>query len=116
MTKEPSIHLHGNADLGDDASLMWVWRRPLDWPADKPWDPDRCGMFPDDVYGFILSHYPITSARACMTLVFVKPPYDHTSGMVWKVLEWDPLTLEKAIECPKCGVLGMIESGRWELV
>lgn len=111
-----AIHLHGNVDLGGDTSLMWVWRRPLDWPDEQAWEPEKHGMFPDDVYGFILSHYGVTSARACMTLVFVKEPYDHTSGMIWKVEEWDPFTLEKAIECPKCGVLGTIEGGYWGLV
>lgn len=114
--KASSVHLHGNVDLGEDTSLMWVWRRPLDWPSDRPWNPDKHGMFPEDVYGFILSHYPGDSAKVCMTLVFVKEPYDHTSGMIWKVLEWDPLTIEKAIECQKCGALGTIESGYWSLV
>lgn len=110
------VHIHGNEDLGDGASLMWVWRRPLLWPADQAWTPEKQGMFPDDVYGLILTHYPMDSAKACMTLVFVKEPYDHTSGTIWKVLEWEPLTLEKAIECPTCGILGTVEQGIWQLV
>jgi len=116
MNRQAAIHMFGQVDLGVDASLHWVWRRPLNWPEDAAWEPEKFGLFPDDVYGFVLSHTDDLAGRSCFTMCFVKEPYDHTSGTIWKVLEWDPFTLEKAIECSRCGVLGTIEGGYWSLV
>lgn len=111
--KESAIRLHGGAPLGGSSSFLWVWRRPLDWPDDLQWSPDTDGEFPRDVYGMVLHHPSARSELQCMTMIYVKEPYDHTSGMIWKVLEWEPLTLEKAIECTTCGAIGMVEGGAW---
>lgn len=101
-------------DIGGGHQYAWMWRRPIDWPENEAWDVTRDGHFPDDVFA-IQEQHPRGDdpERLCEGLVYLRHPYDHTVGAVWKVNSWDPLDIDPSVLCPRCGSHGYIHEGKW---
>jgi hypothetical protein len=106
-------------DLGDRHYLRYFMWHPDDLPANRETYgiPDGVPMPLVAKVGAMILHYTADGHECRSALHFDTPEVaqwnlaspDHR----WRVVSWDPLSLEPSILCRLCGDHGFIRDGKW---
>lgn len=93
-------------DLGDGHTLRWV-----SWQPDRELNPQFKDVPDDDRCGALVAHL-LPNGALCESYIGFNPLLN-TDGALWKVEQWDPLTLSSSLLCKRCGDHGFIREGKW---
>lgn len=96
-------------DLGDDHFLNFA-----SWTPDRELNPHYDGLPDVPKYSAIISHYKPGGGlcRGAITFAGDVQKRIQPDVRVWRVVSWEPLTLEPSILC-RCGDHGFIREGKW---
>lgn len=99
-------------DLGHGHTLWF-----FGWYPDRALNPQYAGMPNVERAGASISHPRADDiSRTCSGAVtFDLPETSHLAAddHRWRVVSWDPLTIEPSVLCRICGDHGYIREGRW---
>lgn len=106
-------------DLGDGHVLTWLSWAPDDLPANRRLFGivDGEPMPHLEKVGASITHRAADGRECCGTVHFDTPDVQkfHLAGPNhrWRVVSWEPLTVEPSIRCGLCGDHGFISAGKW---
>ena len=105
--------MSGDIDLGHGHTMRFVRWVPDDLPANR----ERYGVPLPDVQraGLIVTHLAKDGSE-CESVIHFDLPEMAKAGLrdhVWKIEQWEPLTISPSLSCKACGDHGFIRNGKW---
>lgn len=95
-------------DLGHGHTLKF-----FKWAPDRDLNPQYVDQPDIEKAGAIIEHPHAQTGEPCSGGIhFDVPGAEHLSETRWRVISWDPLTLDPSIQCD-CGDHGHIDHGKW---
>lgn len=106
-------------DLGDDHWFTWIA-----WAPDRDLNPQYADVPDVDRWGAMIWHRRANGEMCHGAVAFDTPEVRAVIGCeernVWRVVAWEPLTIEPSVLCSfplddggTCGDHGYVRAGRW---
>lgn len=95
-------------DLGDGHTIRFIAFHP---DRSIPANAERFRDIPDDERAGAIVAHTSAQGRQCECYIGLNPSVSAPS-FPWRVVSWDPLTLEPSLLC-RCGDHGFVRDGKW---